>query len=247
MLTGIAPSVASWGALAKDRLLTEFSLWSADLLRLEEEIRRADPFADLYHIDVSDGHSTRVLLFFPDMVARVRSATKKLLHVHLEVNSSILLEQIDQFAAAGADVISIGSTSSGGLTGAALEHIRRCGKVAGLVIGCDTAPETAEPYLELIQVLTLMGTATGIKGQPLMPNALARLERARIILRERGMDDRVRIAADGAIRQETVPSLRASGADIVVMGSLAFGSDNLAATIQWVHSLPRPSWSMERG
>jgi len=239
--------MSNWGELATGRLLADFSLWSADLLRLDEEIQRADPFADLYHVDVSDGHATSALVFFPDMVARLRSATKKLLHVHLEVDSSILLEQIDQFAAAGADVISISSTSSGGLTGDALERIRRCGKVAGLVVGCDTAPEAAEPYLEFIQVLTLMGTATGIKGQPLMPNALARLERARVILRERAMGDRVRLAADGAIRRETVPSLRASGADIVVMGSLAFGSDDLASTIQWIHSLPRPSWFMDGG
>jgi len=239
--------MSNWGALATGRLLTDFSLWSADLLRLEEEIRRVDPFADLYHIDVSDGHAARAFLFFPDLVARVRSATQKLLHVHLEVDSSILLEQIDQFAGAGADVISIGSTWSGGLTGAALDRIRRCGKVAGLAIGYGTVPETAEPYLELIQILTLMGTATGVKGQQLIPNALARLERARVILRKRGMNHRVRIAADGAIRRETVPSLRASGADIVIMGSLAFGSENLAATIQWLHSLPSPSWSMESG
>ena len=238
--------MGNWGELATARLLADFSLWSADLLRLDEEIQLADPFADLYHIDVSDGHATRALLFFPDMVARVRSFTRKLLHVHLDVDSSILLEQIDQFAGAGADVISIGSASSGGLTGAALERIRRCDKVAGLVIGCTTEPEAAEPYLEFIQVLTLMGTATGIKGQALMPNALARFERARVILRERAMSHRVRLAADGAIRRETVPSLRASGADIVVMGSLAFGSDDLAATIQWIHSLPCPS-SMEGG
>jgi ribulose-phosphate 3-epimerase len=245
MLTGNSTSIGKWGALATGRLLTEFSLWSADLLRLEQEIRRADPFADLYHIDVSDGHATRALLFFPDLVARVRSVTQKLLHVHLECDSSILLEQIDQFAEVGADVISIGPTSSGGPTGAALERIRRSSKCAGLVIGCDTAPETAEPYLELIQILTLMGTATGVKGEQLVSTAFTRLEQARVVLRKRGMDGSVRIAADGAVRRDTVPNLRASGADIVVTGSLAFGSDNLAATIQWLHSLPRPSWYMD--
>src|ERR1700730_14522201 len=108
--------MSNWEELATGRLLTDFSLWSADLLRLEPEIQRSDRFADLYHLDVSDGHATRALLFFPDMVARVRAATKKLLHVHLEVDSSILWEQIDQFAAVGADAISIGSASSGALT-----------------------------------------------------------------------------------------------------------------------------------
>jgi ribulose-phosphate 3-epimerase len=50
----------------------------------------------------------------------------------------------------------------------------------------------------------------------------------------------LKVAADGAIRQHTVPLLRAAGADRVVMGSLAFttGSPGLAGTMTWLHQLP---------
>ena len=37
-----------------DRLTAEFSLWSADLTRLGDEIRRTESIADLYHIDVDE-------------------------------------------------------------------------------------------------------------------------------------------------------------------------------------------------
>jgi ribulose-phosphate 3-epimerase len=219
-----------WNALPRDRLLAEFSLWSADLLRLGDEIARAEPFADLFHIDVSDGHFTPRLLFFPDLVARVRESTSRPLHVHLMADGAILAAQIDDFATAGADLISVHDP-------AALERIRERGKAAGLVLTPDVAPESIEPFLESLDMITFLGTPAGVKGQGLLPEALPRLRRARAMLMAAGVVSRVRIGADGGIRRETVPRLRAAGADTVVMGSLAFGSQDLGSTIRWVRSL----------
>ena len=51
----------------------------------------------------------------------------------------------------------------------------------------------------------------------------------------------VLLAADGGIREHTVPGLRHAGADTIVMGSLAFGADDLAARMAWVHAQQGPS------
>ena len=49
--------VATWFEdLPRTRLIAEYSLWSADLARFEDDIRRTDPYVDIYHIDVADGH-----------------------------------------------------------------------------------------------------------------------------------------------------------------------------------------------
>jgi ribulose-phosphate 3-epimerase len=53
------------------------------------------------------------------------------------------------------------------------------------------------------------------------------------MLREAG--HRILLAADGGIREHTVPVLRKAGADTIVMGSLAFGAPNLPARMAWVH------------
>ena len=45
-----------WDAFPHNRLLVEASLWSADFTRFANEMGRMEPFADLYHIEVSDGH-----------------------------------------------------------------------------------------------------------------------------------------------------------------------------------------------
>ena len=93
--------------LPRNRLICEFSMWSANLLRLEEDLQRIAPHADILHVDVADGHFAPAMLFFPDQVVAMRKATKLPIHVHLMTTSDILIEQIDQFAEAGADLISI--------------------------------------------------------------------------------------------------------------------------------------------
>src|SRR5215472_6752241 len=99
---------ASWiDNLPSRRLIAEFSVWSADLLRLHEELIRIEPYADALHVDVADGHFAPALLFFPDLVRAIRRATTLPIHVHLMTANSVLLPQIDQFAEAGADLISI--------------------------------------------------------------------------------------------------------------------------------------------
>ena len=92
----------------------------------------------------------------------------------------------------------------------------------------ETPVEAARPALERVAFLTLLGTAIGVKGQGLSDEACPRLGEARALLREVGREGEVVLAADGGIREETVPRLRAAGADTVVMGSLAFGGADLA-------------------
>ncbi len=227
-------------ALPRHRILGEYSLWSADLANLEADLRRTEPYTDLYHIDVADGRFAPAFLFFPDQVARLRALTSKPLHVHLMVEGDIVLSQVRQFADAGADLITI-HAETGAVIGDALDLIGSLGCVAGLVLRVETPVEAAEPWIDRIGFLTLLGTAIGVKGQGLSDTACPRLGAARAMLQAAGRSAAVRLAADGGIRQETVPLLRAAGAETVVLGSLAFGAPDLAGRIAWLHALPAPA------
>ena len=227
------PAITS---LPRDRMLAELSLWSADLTRLADDIARVEAHTDVFHIDVSDGHFTPAMLFFPDQVAAMRRLTKLPLHVHLMVTADILPEQIAQFADAGADLISV-HVELGEALSAAFDDIAARGVAAGLVLRVETPVATCLPWLDRISFLTLLGTAIGVKGQSLSDQACDRLREARRSLRQAGKEQVV-LAADGGIRPNTVPALREAGADTVVMGSLAFGAPDLAATMQWLHALP---------
>jgi ribulose-phosphate 3-epimerase len=219
--------------LPTDRPIAEFSVWSADLLRLGEELERIRPYADLLHLDVADGHFAPSLLLFPDLAARVRATCELPVHVHLMVAGTILAAQIDQFAEAGADVISVHAECGSAVPGA-LDRIRRCGLRAGLVLRVETPVSALAPYIEQADFLTLLGTAIGVKGKGLHESALERMQQARDLVRRAAPRHRVVLSADGGIRHDTVPLLRGAGAQAVVLGSLAFGDTDLAARMHWL-------------
>ena len=230
-------------ALPADRLLAEFSLWSADLVRIADDVARVDSFVDIYHADVADGHFSPALLLFPDLIAQIRPLTTKPIHIHLMVADGGLMDQIDQFAEAGADIISIHAENRNAAAG--LAAIDAHGLAAGLVLQLHTPVAAAMPYLDDLAMLTLLGTKIGIKGVGLDSQAGARMAEARAMIDRRAGETgaesgRVLLAADGGIRDHTVPGLRQAGADTIVMGSLAFGADDLAQRIAWVHGLAGP-------
>ena len=87
-------------------------------------------------------------------------------------------------------------------------------------------------------MLTLLGTRIGVKGQDLAAEAPDRLREAEKMLVSGRAERRIILAADGGIREHTVPELRRAGAQTIVMGSLAFGAKDLGQRMAWVHGLP---------
>lgn len=220
-------------ALPRHRLLAEYSMWSANLVRLADDLERISPHADILHIDVADGHFAPALLFFPDLVAGLRALTSIPIHVHLMVDDAVLLAQIDQFAEAGADLISLHVENAN--AGDGLQRIGAHGLKAGMVLRVETPVARVAEWVSRLDMLTLLGTAIGVKGQGLDPTAGARLGEAAALIA--GAGRRVVLAADGGIRDTTVPLLRNAGAETVVMGSLAFGAPDLAERMRWLHGL----------
>ena len=226
---------ADWlDTLPSDRLIVEMSLWSADLANMEADTKRVESGTDIFHLDAADGHFSPAFLLFPDQTARLRGVTAKPFHVHLMIGDAILESQIEQFAEAGADLISVHAENANAKQGLAL--IKKLGLKAGVVLQLQTPVAAAISYLEDIDMLTLLGTRIGVKGQGLDEAAPNRLREARALVAEGVKGRRVIVAADGGIRENTVPLLRQGGAQTIVMGSLAFGAPDFAKRIQWVHS-----------
>jgi ribulose-phosphate 3-epimerase len=225
-----------WQRLPASRLLVEASLWSADATHFADEIQRVDGLTDMYHIDVSDGHFVPGFLFFADLVAALRPLTSRPFHVHLMTTNP--LNHIADFVEAGADLISV-HAENGPIVPAALDAIRRCGKAAGLVLGLDAPIENIAPYLELISLVVLMGTPIGIKGVKPSEYIYDRVTKMKALVSHAGLDEQIKVFADGGIREHTVPLLHSTGADGVIAGSLLFKSANLNETFKWLHGLKK--------
>ena len=223
-----------WRQMPSSRLLVEVSLWSADFTHFAEEIRRIDAYADLYHIDVSDGHFVPGFLFFADLVTALRPLTRRPFHVHLMTTNP--LDHVADFVSAGANLITV-HAENGPLVPAALEAARRAGAATGLALGLDILPETVKPYLDLVDLVLIMGTPMGVKGVKTSRYVFERVLQTKAMVRKAGLEEQVKVFVDGGIRENTVPNLRASGADGIIAGSLAFKSANLDETFNWLHGL----------
>jgi ribulose-phosphate 3-epimerase len=222
--------------LQTNSLIAEFSVWSANLVKLAQDMARIDPYADVLHIDVADGHFAPAMLFFPDLVAGIRKISTKPIHVHLMVADSILLSQIEQFCDAGSDLISI-HVENEAVADDALALLEKRGVASGMVLRVETQVERIAKFIPRLRFVTLLGTAIGVKGQGLNEQAPARLSMAQKLIAESGVKHRIVLAADGGIRDNTVPLLRSAGAETVVLGSLAFGAPDLAARMAWLKAL----------
>jgi ribulose-phosphate 3-epimerase len=222
-------------ALPRNELIAEFSMWSANLINLEADLKRIEGHADVLHIDVADGHFAPAFLFFPDQVAAMRKKSKVPIHIHLMVADLVLLSQIDQFAEAGCDIISVHAENANAAE--AIARIKHHNIAAGVVLKVSTPVAQAKPFLKDLNFLTLLGTAIGVKGQGLDDKACDRLREAKAMITAANLPHRIILAADGGIREHTVPELRKATAETVVLGSLAFGAPDLGERIAWLKAL----------
>ncbi len=208
------------------------SLWSADLADLGAEVRRVEPYSERFHLDVADGHYVPALLFFPDLVAAIRKHAAIPLEIHLMTRNP--LAWIGAFSDAGADGFIICLDAAVDLP-VVLDAARERGKFVGVSLRIEESVEQVEPYLDLLDQVTLFGTEVGIKGAAMDARTPGKVRQARQSIDRRGLA--VEIEVDGGIRRSSVPALAAAGADWIVPGSLIFGADP-AEVRRWLATLP---------
>src|SRR6185295_13846286 len=136
------------------------SLWSADLSNLAAEIKRVDPYSEMFHIDVADGHYVDAMLFFPDLVKACRAYTKKPFEVHLIVTNP--LKWIDAFADAGANSI-IYYLDSQDDSREVAKAIKARGMGVGISLKLPEPIDLLEPYWNDLSMVCIVGTEIGIK------------------------------------------------------------------------------------
>ncbi len=207
------------------------SLWSADLTNLGADLKRVAPYSERFHLDVADGHYVPTMLFFPDLVAQLRKQTDVPFEVHLMTTDPAAW--VEPFAEAGANILIFCHDSARDPL-ALLKAIRARGLKAGVSLLLDEDLDVLEPLWPHLDVLTIVGTAMGIKGAEMDDSVPDKIRRAKAIIAERGLTTEIEL--DGGIRRHTVPTLAAAGADWIVPGSLMFGSDPVEMR-QWLATL----------
>jgi len=206
------------------------SILSADFSKLGAEIEAVEAAgADWIHVDVMDGHFVPNITIGPLVVKALRRHAQKPFDVHLMI--SPVDPYLDAFADAGADGLTV-HPEAGPHIHRTLQHIRKLGKKAGVVLNPGTPVDALDNVMDLVDLILIMSVNPGFGGQSFIESQLAKIAAARKRIDATGRD--IALEVDGGITPETAKRAIAAGATVVVAGTAVFqgGPTKYAANIQ---------------
>jgi ribulose-phosphate 3-epimerase len=208
------------------------SILSADFSRLGEEIEAAEKAgADLIHVDIMDGHFVPNITIGPPVVKAIKKVTRLPLDVHLMIEDPD--RYIDSFSKAGADLITIHTEASTHLH-RSINYIKTSGPEAGVSLNPATPLNILDFVLSEVDMVLLMSVNPGFGGQEFIPQTIDKLAMLKDMIRKRGL--KTKIEVDGGINVNNAADVVKAGADILVMGSAFFHTNDYAGVIKAVRA-----------
>lgn len=203
------------------------SLLAADFTCLGQEVRKIEKAgASLLHLDVMDGVFVPNISFGLPIIQSLRPVTSLPFDVHLMITKP--LSYIEQFAQAGADIITFHYESQSDAA-QTISAIKACGKRASIAISPDTPADVILPLLPQLDMVLVMTVKPGFGGQKLIPETLSKVRILREHILASGFE--VDIEVDGGISPANAAEVVAAGANVIVAGSSVFRAPDAAAAV----------------
>ncbi len=198
------------------------SLMCMDFLDIKNQLEILNKRADMYHIDIMDGHFCKNITLSPDFIRAAGRAAKLPMDVHLMTeNPNDWLEPV---AKAGATYIAPHAETINTDAFRVLARIKELGCKAGVVLNPATPLQAIEHYMSRLDMITIMTVDVGYAGQPFIPEMLDKIAQAKRLREEKGYNYKIQI--DGSCNVKTFGRLREAGADVFILGSSGlFGLD----------------------
>jgi ribulose-phosphate 3-epimerase len=201
------------------------SILSVDFLKLGQELAACESAgADWIHVDIMDGVFVPNISVGPLMVEACRRGTKLPLDVHLMIEQPE--RHIESFAKAGADRLTVHVEACPNLR-STLELIQSLGVKAGVTLKPATPATMLQPVLSMVDLVLVMTVNPGFGGQSFMPEMLPKVAELRRMLDDIGSSAWLEV--DGGVSVQTIPGLKAAGANVFVSGTSVFNHPQGAA------------------
>ena len=209
------------------------SLMCFDWLNVGSQLRELEDLPlDYLHIDVIDGQFAPDFTMGSSIIDVVRKAVSIPFDFHLMVEEPSRI--FNSFTVHPNDYFTIHQETSRNLHRDIVRVKRDLTKV-GVALCPATPVESLEYILDDIDMLLLMTVNPGYKGQPLVPQVMKKIERARQIILENNLD--IKIAVDGNVSFENIPQMVENGADHLILGTSSLFRKDMSIKESFSHLL----------
>lgn len=197
------------------------SILSADFNRLGSQIKILEQSnVRILHVDVMDGMFVPSISFGMPVIASIRKESSLFFDLHLMVQEP--LRYIEEFVKAGADSITVHVEACKDMK-ETLAAIRRAKVRCAISVNPETPVSAVLPYLELVDMVLVMGVCPGFGGQKLIPETLDKIKELVVLRQEKGLGFSIEI--DGGVNTENIGEIASIGADIIVAGTAVFSGE----------------------
>ena len=209
------------------------SLLASDFSNLENEIRRVymdGKGCEYLHLDVMDGIFVKNISFGLPVIASIRKICGIIFDVHLMIVNPI--RYIRGFIEAGADMISFHYEACDNLEEVlkTIELIKNNNIKCSVAIKPDTPVDVLLPFLDKLDMVLVMSVEPGFGGQKFIDKCMDKIGELDKIKSENGYNYFIEV--DGGINHDNAQEIKDSGANIIVVGSGVFKSENVKETIE---------------
>ena len=204
------------------KILTSPSLFAADLLNIESEVKRTEEAgADMIHFDVMDGIYVPNISIGFEILAAVRKITDLPIDCHM---MTVKPEKyIETLANAGADIITVhNDIADEASIIEMIEEIHNYGLMAAIALKPRVPAEAVLPFIDHVDMVLVMTVEPGFSGQSFM-DMTDKIRKVKSYIGDRS----VSIQVDGGINADTAAVCAAAGANVFVVGSASYKAESM--------------------